>query len=335
MAEPESLLQQVEAYCREQRCELAIGALQQLLSADPHNSEVHYQLGLCFSGACHPHSLTDREIALEYFRSALRFAGPTPPLLRARILAALGNTYPDSSRLPRTARLLAAIDSHHKAAEIYLAQGEFDNWARELNNLGLVECELPEEEFPNKWEAAVVHFERALGVRTREKYPRQHAATLENLGTAYRALPSGDRRGNVLRAIQCYHRAIRIYRPASFPMQNAALHNNLGNAYVSLPAVDAETRTRNARRALRHFDRALSIRTKAQHPCDYAVTQFNRGQAFLQLGGPDRFRPLEQAVACFRDAEQGFRQCGQDENAARARGLLSRIQEELALPRAA
>jgi tetratricopeptide (TPR) repeat protein len=325
MAEASLQLQRIGSICRQGRCEEAIAALEEITLEHPGAAELRYQLGVCFSGVCRPHSLVDREIALEYFRAALSSCGPeSPVLLRAQILGALGNSYLNSLRLPRPARLAAAIECYEKAAAIYQTAGLAEDWAREENNLGLAKSDLAATE-PSRWVEAVDHFRRALVVRAALPDRERYAATLENLGAAYRSLPNGDRRTNTWRAVSCYCRALRIYRAARYPVENAAVHNNLGNAYVSIPARDAGEKDRHVRRALRHFERALRVRTKQAYPRDYAVTQFNRGQAFLERRGADPRESLQQAAECFREALEGFERCGEASQARQARQMVEAV----------
>jgi tetratricopeptide (TPR) repeat protein len=154
-----------------------------------------------------------------------------------------------------------------------------------------------------RWAEAVLHYRRALEVRTWERDPRGWAATLQNLGAACRQ--AGDCRG----AIGCYRFALRVFTAARNPARYAALHNNIGNAYLSMPG------TRNAQRALRHLERALAFRTRAAAPADYAVTQLNRGTAFARLQLPAL------ASASFREAHECFAASGQKERAALAHAL--------------
>ena len=213
-----------------------------------------------------------------------------------------------------------------EAAELYATLGLVDEWAREQYNLGNAFCDIPESDAPRrKWQLAVEHYRQALTVRTRERDPVRYAATVQNLGTAYRELPDGDRATNVRAAIGYYSRAISVYRHDSFPAQHAALHNNLGNAYLCLPGSTGATR-RNIRRALLHFEHALKIRQRARRPCDYAATQFNRGQAYAKQIEVDQGTGFDEAVCCFREAEECFLVCRDSEHAAGAHAELARLE---------
>ena len=292
----------------------------------PANSDLYYRLGICHSGGCRDNSLTNPTVAIEYLRNALSLTAPSDDsLLCASILDTLGNTYVTARRMPRKARLLAAIDCHGAAASLYQSRAQLEDWAREEYNLGNIWCEMPEDDYPDKWQQAIRHYEQALKVRTRERNPRCHAATLQNLGTAYRRLPDGNPVVNIMKAARCYRRALEIYDRKSSPEQYAALRNNLGNAYLSLAMVGGRNRQRCARHALEHLNRSLDVRTRAEFPVDYAVTQYNRGQAFLLLADGDPEACFLQATACFQEAHDCFLLGGHAKSARTARQQVQRV----------
>jgi tetratricopeptide (TPR) repeat protein len=324
-----NLWQQAREFCSAEQCEAAIGALEQQASTST-DPDAHYQLGLCYTGACRRHPLVDPEIACTHFRQALAIFPPGKRAERAATLGALGNAFQDATRLPRRGRLVAAIKCHERAAAIYAELEEPDDWAREEYNLGNAFSDLPEREFPRKWQEAITHYKRALGVRTRERSPRHHAATLLNLGAAYRELAAGDRSENLKRAIGCYRRALAIYTAEAFPEQNASLHNNLGNAYLTLGQLDPGSAAHCAERALRHFDLALGARSRDRRPCDYAVTQLNRGEAFVEMLETDPTGCLKKASESFGEAERCFALCGLTSFAERARARRAEVEAALA-----
>jgi len=321
-----SLLDRATASCTNHRCEEAVDLLERAVRKQPANSELLYRLGICYSGGCRQNSLTNPDLAVEYLRRALSLtASSKDPLFCAGILDALGNAYVYSRHLPRIARLVAALDCHRTASALYKSRNQLDDWAREEYNQGNAWCELPEEEYRDKWQQAILHYEQALQVRTRDKNPLRYAATLQNLGTAYRQLKSGDQIANVLKAADCYRCALQVFDLSAFPAQHAALSNNLGNAFLTLAMADEKIKRRCARRALKHLDRALRVRTRAKNPADYAVTQYNRGQAFLLLATEDSDDGYVKAAACFQEAHDCFLLCGQAKSAKSARQQIQRI----------
>jgi tetratricopeptide (TPR) repeat protein len=272
--------------------------------------------------------MTNPDLAVEYLRHALSLtACSKDPLICAGILDALGNAYAYSRQLPKKVRLEAALECHRTASELYFSRNQLDDWAREEYNQGNAWCELPEEEHPDKWQQAVMHYEQALRVRTREKDPLRYAATMQNLGTAYRQLDSGDKVANICKAADCYRRALAVYGHSVFPVQYAALHNNFGNAYLSLAVTDERIRRRCAQRALKHLDRALQVRTRAEYPVDFAVTQYNRGQAFLLLIENGHQEGYVKAVGCFQEAHDCFLLCGHAKSAKAARQQVQRVRQ--------
>ena len=321
-----TLWDKIARSCTHHRCEETVDLLEEALRLQPSNSELHYRLGICHSGGCRHNSLTNPDVAVGYLRQALSLTtSSADSLVCAGILDTLGNSYVCSRQLPKKARLIAALDCHRAAAVLYRGQGMLDDWAREEYNQGNAWCELPEEEYPEKWQQAILHYEHALQVRTRDKNPLRCAATLQNLGTAYRQLKTGNKAANVMKAAQCYRRALAICHLSAFPVQHAALCNNLANAYLSLAMYDEKNRRRCARHALKRLDRALGVRTRAEYPVDYAITQYNRGQAFLLMTGDDPQDSYVRAVACFQEAHDCFLLCGQAKSARAARQQVQRV----------
>jgi tetratricopeptide (TPR) repeat protein len=321
-----TLLDRAAESCVNHRCNEAVGLLEEAVRLQPANSDLHYRLGICHSGGCRLNSFTNADVAVEYLRQALALtAASNDSLICAGILDTLGNAYVCSRQLPKKARLEAALDCHRAAASLYRSRGQLDDWAREEYNQGNAWCELPEEEYPEKWQQAILNFEQALQVRTRDSNPFRYAATMQNLGTAYRQLKTGDKAANMMKAATCYRRALEIYDLSTFPVQHAALYNNLGNAYLSLAMTGEKIRRRCVRHALDHLDRALCVRTRGEYPADYAVTQYNRGQAFLLLAVENRRDSYINAVACFQEAHDCFLLCGQAKSARSARQQVQRI----------
>lgn len=318
------LIEAAESRCGRQQCEEAIDLLEEAVRLQPGNPTLYYQLGVCYCGNCHSHRLTNPDLAEEYLRHALSLVGrPATSLLRASILNVLGNALGLCRHGSMSVRMREAIACHAEAAEIYRSNNLPDEWAREEFNLANARCELPEEEFPEKWAESIGDYRKALQVRTRSKDPQRHAATLVNLGTALRHLSSGGRMANVMEAIRCYRRALRIYTLSAFPPQYAEVCNNLGNACLSCPARDEASRQRHARAALRHFARALAVWTAEAHPSQYSLAQYNRGCAYLRLS--PSLENLECAMACFSQAHA----IEQPEIAALARAQLEKTRSKV------
>lgn len=322
MADADALFTSARQCCARHHCGQAVAFWEQASSIRPADPDIHYQLGFCYAGGCGTHDLLDPAVAIFHYRRALALSPRENIVGRAMVLGALGNAYVSAARTG--AQLLSAIRCYEEAARTFAQIQRLDDWAREEFNLGNAWCEMPEDDFPEKWRRAVEHFERALSVRTRLKDSRHYVATLQNLGTAYRELKSGDRGANIRRAIECYHRAMRALREIAPDRKRADLHHNLGNAYLSLAAFGNDG-VRNIRRAIRHFVRALSGRPKELSPFDYAAAQYGLGQAFLRLAecGAERVASLGEARSCFAEAAEAFSECGQSELADKVRQSFS------------
>jgi tetratricopeptide (TPR) repeat protein len=305
--------------CAAHRCESAISLLEAAFVQQPCNAELSHQIGFCYSGACRRHGQVSLPLAIAYFERAfdlVRIGGPAA--VRARYLDSLGNARL-ADREPS-----AAVSPLEEAAQIYQDLGLQEEWARTEYNLGNASCELAEVGVPSMWEKAVRHYSSALRVRTEEADPVRFAATAQNLGTAYRELPGGDRVANLREAIGWYCAAFRVYAGEHMPGKCADLHNNLGNAYLSLPDPPAAP-CKYVRRALRHYALALQVRTKTDRPHDYAVTQSNCGQGYLLLAACDFSGNVQPAVACFREALDGFLRCGDTAGAEIVKGRLEAL----------
>jgi tetratricopeptide (TPR) repeat protein len=323
-----TLTEGAKRFCSQHHCAVAVAYWEQAACLQPADPSIHYQLGFCHAG-CRLARPLDPEIAIYHYRRALALEPRENHLARAMVWAALGDTYWSSSGRSR-ARLLTSLDCLERAARIFRELGKLDDWAREHFNLGSAWCEMPEAEFPEKWQQAIEHFERALAVRTRRRDPERYAATMQNLGTAYRELKTGNPETHIRRALYCYHQAMRAWRGRASKRKLADLHHNLGNAYLTLAGAEKDG-LRNLQRALRHLACALEVRAK--WPFDRAVTQFSRGQAYLQLAlrGVEEVSNLGEARRCFAGAEEGFAQSGHAELAEAARIYFERV--SAALPR--
>ena len=299
------LLASARRCCNAHLCEQAISYLEAAAELQPANFRIQYKLGVCYSGACQRHSLTDLPLAHVHFKNALTHYSATDaaPLEKARILGALGNTYSSCNQMPLQARLRAAIDCYTGAASIYFSEQASDDWAREEFNLGNAFSELPPDRYPHKWEDAIVHYENALQIRTKDKDRRAHAVTLQNLGIGLRELSSGNRVANIKRSIGCCRRALALHRADCSTRGVAVVENNLGNSFLSLATVDAEHEARHLQRALRHYDRALAAYSEGDFPVPRTMALFNRGQALLRLAawnGSQTSGRLHEACECFQ-----------------------------------
>jgi tetratricopeptide (TPR) repeat protein len=308
----------VDRACSGGECEKAVDLLEQAIRRTPNRSRLYYRLGVCYGGGCRRHSLTHPEMAAAYLRQALRLQGANATYGRAAILDQLGTTLIHCRSTPRLPALRESIECQKEAAQIYDSLGKSDDWARVQYNLGNSCCDLAESSGEDRWSDAVLHYEQALRIRTRDKDPERYAALLENLGTAYRRL-------NVRKSIQCYRHALWVYGLAAYPEKHAAVQNNLGNAFLSLPDSRNQAVARNATRALHHFERALRVHSRDKHSRAYGITQYNRAQALFRLAAAAPGERLACAVECLEEAFRAFAACGEERYNELIRSQLERI----------
>jgi tetratricopeptide (TPR) repeat protein len=303
MSELSALVEQASRLCQSRQCEEAIWVLEEAAHLDPTNPMLHYELGFCYSGGCCQHSLSDPDIALLHHSSGVQ------PNIGFRRSAAQGkNPRCHGEHTPFRIEIFSA-----SPASLYRELGLPEDWAREQFNQANVWCDLPEEGHSEKWTQAILLYEGALQVRTKEKARELYAGTMQNLGTAYRELRSDDRGRNVRKAIRCYHEALRVRWATSSRLKAALLHHNFGNAFLTLAEVEKSQDKRHAGRALRHFNRALQFYSRNDHPCDYAKTQLSRGQAYVLLAQQGPEEHLHSAEFCFSEARECLAFCEDSE----------------------
>jgi hypothetical protein len=84
----------------------------------------------------------------------------------------------------------------------------------------------------NKMEIAIIGYEVALTVRTREALPVEWAATQNNLANAYRERIKGDKAENLEKAIAAFTEALTVRTREALLVDWAMTQNNLGLAYI-------------------------------------------------------------------------------------------------------
>lgn len=148
---------------------------------------------------------------------------------------------------------------------------------------------------------AILYFDYALGVYTRDGYPEDWANIMVQKGNALRELMGPDRGGCLREAISCYDQALQVFSKEKYPTQWANTLNQKGVAYRDLPGPE---RIHNLAEALSCLDSALSVFDRSSYPVEWATTQNLRGSAYQQLSGPDRSANLLAAIRCYESALQ-------------------------------
>ncbi len=143
---------------------------------------------------------------------------------------------------------------------------------------------------------AIVCYDAALQVFTKDSFPYEWATTQNNKGTAFADLPSGDLAQNLKEAIICFDAALQIYTKESSPREWAMTQNSKGNTLSRLP-LDANNA--HLREAIACYDAALTVYTQNTLARNWAKSQSNKGLALAKLSSGDVDENLRQAIACF------------------------------------
>jgi tetratricopeptide (TPR) repeat protein len=130
---------------------------------------------------------------------------------------------------------------------------------------------------------AIEACEKALEVRTRERYPIDYGMTQNNLGNAYSTLAEVEGKAeNSKRAIEACEEALKVYTRDRFPMDYARTQIILGNAYNTLAEVEdkadlaeVEDKAENSKRAIEAYEEALKVFTESEYPEIFPLVERN------------------------------------------------------------
>jgi len=145
-------------------------------------------------------------------------------------------------------------------------------------------------------EIAIIGYELALTIFTRDKFSQEWATVQNNLGGAYSYKITGNRAENIDGAILCFQRALEVRTRADFPEYWADTQNNLGSAYSDKITGN---RAENIDGAILCFQRALEVYTHADFPEYWATTQNNLGLAYWDKITGNRAQNIDEAIACY------------------------------------
>jgi tetratricopeptide (TPR) repeat protein len=151
---------------------------------------------------------------------------------------------------------------------------------------------------------AIAAYQRALRTFEAKRFPVEFALLQSNLATAFLSM-SGTKINEAL-AVQCFEEALKAVGLVDHPSEYAMLQNNLGNA---LQCVSSSHAAENHLRALAAYAEALKVRTRATTPVEYANTLANKASCLRSLG------ELQQARACYEEAQEIFEAHGEGEKA--------------------
>ncbi len=130
---------------------------------------------------------------------------------------------------------------------------------------------------------ALISFNKALKVFTKEKYPTQYASTNTNIGVIYATFSKYKNRvENSKESISYFKKALEIHKDDNVSYDYAKIQINLGASYGTLAmlGVDKETNFINS---IISFEEALRFFTLEKYPYQYAFAKCNLGVAHSNL----------------------------------------------------
>jgi len=172
-------------------------------------------------------------------------------------------------------------------------------WAMMEHNLGIVWCNLPTGDKSANVNKAIVAYQAALTVYTKEAHPVDWATTQNNLASAWWELPTGDKAENIKRAIAACEAALSVFKKEAHPSEWAMTQNNLGAAWSDLPTGD---KAENVNKAIAAYESALTVYKEHTHPGEWAMTQNNLGNAWQNLPTGDEAEAIKKAINAYEAA---------------------------------
>jgi len=230
----------------------------------------------------------------------------------------LGIVYANLPTGDRSENLREAIQYYEAALRVYTERDFPVSWAMTQNNLGIVYSDLPRKTAVRICIKRSSATRQLCGVHGAD-FPMDWAMIQNNLGTAYSTCWPKTAAKNLGKAIRCYEAALRVYTERDFPVEWARAQNNLGTAYSDLLTGDHG----DLRRGIQCYEAALRVRTELDFPVQWAKTQKNLGLAYLNLPTGDRTENMRQALACFENAERGYRAVHMDNDASEVATLIA------------
>jgi tetratricopeptide (TPR) repeat protein len=252
-----------------------------------------------------PKSGSDLHHAVTLYERALAICADTDALLAARVRirkATALSAIPE----PGPRFLLDARGELEDALPCIGELGDPEEAAEAEMNLGVTIQALAGMGCANVGEA-IMAYQRAVRVFTRERHPTEFAILHNNLATAYLSIPMSDQRAKMREAlaVQSFTEALKVITLVDNPAEYAMLQNNLGNA---LQYAASGHPVENNLRALEAYDAALVVRNPRDTPAEYANTIANKANCLRNLpddpenpalGNRERLR---QSGELFRDA---------------------------------
>ncbi len=229
----------------------------------------------------------------------------------------LGNAYLMLTAGNRAENLQRAIECYQAALRVYTQDNFPQKWAGTQDNMGNAYLDLPMGNQCDNLQQAIECYQAALSVYSENSFPQYWAHAQSHLSGAYVRLPTGNRSENVQRAIDCSKAALRVFTGDDFPYDWAATQIDLGVAYRHLPAGN---RGEKLQRASECYQAALRVFTERDFPQHWALAKSNMALVYCDLAKDTSDASfLVLAQNAYADAERGYRACGLDVEADRAR----------------
>ena len=168
-----------------------------------------------------------------------------------------------------------------------------ETWAALQDDLGNNYAENPIGDRGESLEKAILHFENALQVRTKEKFPVEWGQTQNNLASTYQIRIYGQHAENIEKAIYHFQQALEVCSRNTESDIWASIQNNLGDTYrTRIKGVHAE----NIERAIHHLQQALEVMTRQSFPDDWAEIQHNLSVAYADRIYGEPSTNIERAI---------------------------------------
>ncbi|WP_354634797.1 CHAT domain-containing tetratricopeptide repeat protein [Planktothricoides raciborskii] len=166
-------------------------------------------------------------------------------------------------------------------------------------------------------EIAIIAYESALKVYTREAVPQDWAMIQSNLGLAYYNRIKGERADNLEKALAHYSEAAQIRRRLRLEKDLADTLDNVGNAHFNQAELGINPAA-NLDQALAHYSEAAQIRRRLRLEKDLAGTLNNLGLTHWNQAelGINPAANLDQALAHYSEAAQIMRRLGLEKDLA-------------------
>ena len=200
----------------------------------------------------------------------------------------------DHRKTKKTAE--TTIEIVHAVLEGKLPQDDLDII---FSGFGAVFSELSSGPLRSNKEMAIICYEEALKVCTRNTVPIDWARRKYNLGQIYQERIKGDHSENQEMAIKCFKDALEVYTRQAMPMDWASTKNCLSNIYaVRIEGAPSD----NQEMAIKCYKEALEIYTRESSPMDWAHVKNNLGNVYSSRIEGTPSDNQEMAIKCFENA---------------------------------